>query len=146
MRLLLDTQCWLWWFLRPDRLNAHAHDLIADQRHPVYLSAASSWEIAIKFSLGKLRLPETPARYVPSRLGAAGMSALAVEHSHALAVGSLPPRHADPFDRLLVAQAALERMALITADEAIMAYDEAETIWGSNDEPPSPARRRPRRQ
>ena len=145
MKILLDTQCWLWCFLAPDRLNPHTRDLLVEQRHPVYLSAASSWEIAIKVVLGRLRLPEPPARYVPSRLADAGMSALPIEHAHALAVAGLPPRHADPFDRLLVAQAAMEKMALVTADPEVMAYDEAETIWGSNDEPPPRARRRPRR-
>jgi PIN domain nuclease of toxin-antitoxin system len=142
VRLLLDTQCWLFWFLHPERLNRQAQDLIIEQRHPVYLSAASSWEIAIKAGMGRLKLPETPAHYVPSRLADAGMSALAVEHVHALAVAELPPRHADPFDRLLVAQAAIERMTLLTTDPQIMAYPEAETLWSSTDPAPPRVRRR----
>lgn len=140
MKILLDTQCWLWWFLAPDRLNPHAQDLIAQHRHPLYFSAASSWEIAIKATLGKLTLPEPAARYVPSRLAQDGMLPLPVEHAHALGVADLPPLHDDPFDRLLVSQARLERAALMTADAQILAYD-VETIWAATSPPPVPRRR-----
>jgi PIN domain nuclease of toxin-antitoxin system len=107
----------------------------------VYLSAASSWEIAIKVGLGKLKLPQPPARYVPSRLAEQGMTALPVEHAHALRVADLPPLHPDPFDRLLVAQAQIERMTLMTADSLILAYD-VETLWAGEGDPPRPRRRR----
>lgn len=65
MRFLIDTECWLWWFLEPERLNSKSADLIADRTQSIYLSAASSWEIAIKCRLGKLVLPEAAASYVP---------------------------------------------------------------------------------
>ena len=84
-----------------------ASNLIGDGENVVYLSAASSWEIAIKSSLGKLTLPEPPERYVPSRLAAQEMHGLAIEHAHALKVASLPAHFHDPFDRLIVAQAQL---------------------------------------
>lgn len=142
MRVLLDTQCWLWSLLDPDRLNRRAQDLFEDARQPLYLSAASSWEIAIKVALGRLVLPEPPHRYVPSRLADQGISALAVEHVHALRVAALPSEHGDPFDRLLVAQAQVERMAVLTADAAFARY-EVEVLWGGR-EPPPPARRRKR--
>src|SRR6185503_1297311 len=100
-----------------------------------------SWEIAIKVAIGKLTLPDKPARYVPSALAVQGMNALPVEHSHALRVADLPPLHADPFDRMLVAQAQLERMTLLTADPAILAYD-VRTLWAGEGEPPRPRRRR----
>jgi PIN domain nuclease of toxin-antitoxin system len=141
VRILLDTQCWLWWFLLPDRLSGGAREAIAASRDPVYLSAASSWEIAIKVGLGKLKLPQPPARYVPSRLAEQGMNALPVEHAHALRVADLPPLHPDPFDRLLVAQAQIERMTLMTADAQILAYD-VETLWAGEGDPTRPRRRR----
>ena len=143
MRVLLDTQCWLWWFLSPDELNPRARETIASARDPLYLSAASSWEISIKTSLGKLRLPQPPKRYVPARLAETGMSAMAVEHAHALRVAELPPLHGDPFDRLLVAQAQIERMTLMTADPEIVAYD-VETLWAGRGLPPPRSRRRRR--
>jgi len=141
VRILIDTQCWLWWFLSPNRLGRGAREVIAAARDPLYLSAASSWEIAIKVGLRKLRLPEPPGRYVPARLAEQGMNSLPVEHSHALRVAALPAHHADPFDRLLVAQAQIERMTLMTADPGIPPYD-VETLWAGEGEPP---RRRPGR-
>ena len=135
MKILIDTQCWLWWFFAPDRLNARAQEIIAERRDAIYLSAASSWEIAIKAGLGKLELPEPPSRYVPSRLADEGMAALPVEHAHALGVADLPPFHDDPFDRLLVSQARHERAALMTADPQILRYD-IETVWAGRDAPP----------
>jgi PIN domain nuclease of toxin-antitoxin system len=142
VKLLLDTQIWLWWFLTPDRLNSHAADLIAEQRHPVYVSAATSWEIAIKVSLGKLKLPDRAEVFVLAGMAQQGMSALPVTHLHALRVADLPQLHADPFDRLLVAQAQVERAKLLTADPEILAYN-VETVWAGR-EPPPPVRR-PRR-
>ena len=122
MRVLLDTQCWLWCLLSPDRLNPAAREVITAFRDPIFLSAASSWEIAIKVAIGKLTLPDKPARYVPSALAEQGMNALPVEHSHALRVADLPPLHADPFDRMLVAQASSESLTLVTADPQLSAY------------------------
>lgn len=135
MRVLLDTQSWLWWQGPSDRLSPGAQEVITAARDPLYLSVASSWEIAIKFSLGKLKLPRPPALYVPARLAEQGMIALAVENVHALRVAELPPLHADPFDRLLVAQAQVERMTLLTADPQIVAYD-VETLWAGEGPPP----------
>ena len=88
-----------------------------------YLSAASAWEIAIKHALGKLPLPEPPPIYVPERMRLSRFEGLAVTHTHALAVASLPPHHRDPFDRILVAQARVEGLALVTADAALEPYD-----------------------
>ena len=123
MKVLLDTQCWLWWFAAPERLNKRARGLIADGSNTVLLSAASCWEMAIKCGLGKLTLPEPMEHFVPSRLASQGMEALPVTVAHALRVASLPPIHRDPFDRLLVAQAQLEELSLLTADRQIAAYD-----------------------
>ena len=78
----------------------------------MFLSAVSSWEIAIKSAVGKLRLPEPPESYVPRRMAQQGLRPLTVSHPHALAVSALPSHHRDPFDRLLIAQAKLEDMTL----------------------------------
>lgn len=122
MRVLLDTQCWLWMQAEPARFSAETRKLLLDPSTELFLSAASSWEIAIKYALGKLPLPEPPSTYVPSRMQSSGVIGLAIEHAHALHVESLPPHHRDPFDRLLVAQAQLEALPLMTADRALASY------------------------
>jgi PIN domain nuclease of toxin-antitoxin system len=121
MRLLLDTHIFLWLLAEPERLGEHL-PLVEDQRNELLLSAASSWEIAIKYALGRLPLPEVPERYVPERMRAIDARGLSVEHSHALAVATLPSLHGDPFDRLLVAQAGLLDLSILTADTTIAAY------------------------
>lgn len=107
----------------PERFSATALRRIEDLENELFLSAASSWEIAIKAALGKLPLPMPPADYVPDRMRSSGVVGLPIEHSHALHVASLPPHHRDPFDRLLIAQAQLERLTLLTADSKIAQYD-----------------------
>ena len=123
MRVLLDTQCWLWMSLAPERFSARARRLVEARETMLYLSAASAWEIAIKHGLGKLLLPEPPITYVPSRVAALGVQALPIDHEHALRVSTLPPHHRDPFDRLLIAQAQVEDLAILTADPLFDAYD-----------------------
>lgn len=123
MRFLLDTQCWLWLQVAPERFAPEVLGDLEIEENDLYLSAASSWEIAIKFALGKLPLPEPPQRYVPTRMQASGCRGLPVDHSHGLAVADLPPHHRDPFDRLLIAQSRLEGMTLVTADRSLLAYD-----------------------
>ena len=123
MKILLDTQCWLWMLLSPHRLSASARALVETSDNELYLSAASAWEIAIKHSLGKLRLPEPPERYVPSRLDVTRTLPLPIEHSHALHVATLPPHHRDPFDRLLIAQGQLEDLPILTTDPLFARYD-----------------------
>jgi len=123
VRLLLDTHAWLWWIAEPDRLGREAVGLIGDRRNDVYLSAASSWEIAIKVRLGKLTLPEPPPLFVPSRMARDGIAALAISHPHALALSTLPLHHRDPFDRMLVAQSLVEKIPIVTADPQFEAYE-----------------------
>ena len=123
MRLLLDTQVWLWAVSEPGRIGAEVRALLEDEAHTLLLSAASVWEMAIKYRLGKLPLPEPPSLFVPSRLVRDGVLPLPVEHHHAARVASLPDHHRDPFDRLLVAQAQVERLSLVTADRQLAAYD-----------------------
>jgi PIN domain nuclease of toxin-antitoxin system len=112
----------------PEQLSDQARDLIRDVRHELFFSAASSWEIAIKYALGKLALPTAPAVYVSSRLEGSGVTAIPIEHVHALRVAELPPHHRDPFDRLLVAQAQLDGLTLLTVDPQFKPYG-IELIW-----------------
>lgn len=126
MRLLLDTHVFLWLLAEPERLGNHIASL-QDPRNQLLFSAASSWEIALKAQLGRLDLPDDPKRYVPDRMRAIGTEPLPVQHTHALAVGELPPLHRDPFDRLLVAQARDLRLRIVTADSQIARY-EVETM------------------
>lgn len=128
MKILIDTGCWLWCLAAPERLNQKARDLFSDRNHTLYLSAASSWEIAIKTALGKLHLPEPPGKYIPSRMAALDVLGLPIEHAHALKVFELPAHHRDPFDRILIAQAQTESLTILTADPAFSAYD-VETFW-----------------
>jgi PIN domain nuclease of toxin-antitoxin system len=121
VRLLLDTHVFLWLQTEPERLGEQLA-LIEDRRNGLLVSAVSSWEIAIKYGLGRLPLPEPPERYVPESLRAIGAEAIAIEHGHALAVAALPPLHRDPFDRLLVAQALLLDVPILTTDSEILAY------------------------
>jgi PIN domain nuclease of toxin-antitoxin system len=125
-RALLDTHVWLWMLTDPERLGT-AQRLVSDTQSELLLSAVSSWEIAIKHALGRLPLPEPPASYVPARIRSTQVTPLPVEHSHALEVASLPPHHRDPFDRLLIAQARVEGVAIVTAD-AVMAHYDVEVI------------------
>ncbi|HEX3948016.1 MAG TPA: type II toxin-antitoxin system VapC family toxin [Acidimicrobiales bacterium] len=121
MRLLLDTHVFLWLLAAPERLG---DDLptVEDSGNELLVSAATSWEIVIKHGLGKLALPEPPSRYLPDRIRRIGAVPVAVEHSHALAVGALPRLHRDPFDRLLVAQAGVLGATVVTADPAVAQY------------------------
>lgn len=123
MKILLDTHVWLWLQSDPERVRGDVLDLLRDPSNALYLSAASGWEIAIKYALGKLPLPEPPATYVPSRLEISGVTSLPVTMRHALRVEGLPAHHRDPFDRLLVAQAQLEELTLTTADPQLRSYE-----------------------
>lgn len=123
MRVLIDTHVFLWWNAGSERLSEGAIELLDDSGTVAVLSAASSWEIAIKHRLGKLHLPEPPHSFVVSRMARDGVMGLPVQHIHALEVASLPMHHRDPFDRMLIAQAMVEGIPVLTADPAFLAYD-----------------------
>ncbi|MFZ1941557.1 MAG: type II toxin-antitoxin system VapC family toxin [Terracidiphilus sp.] len=117
MRVLLDTHALLWAVFRTDLLSARARQLVRLQRNEIFVSAASAWEIATKYRLGKL--PKVQALiddFVPA-IQSAGYVALQISLEHALHAGRLTADHKDPFDRMLAAQAIHENLALISNDE-----------------------------
>jgi PIN domain nuclease of toxin-antitoxin system len=122
VRLLLDTQCWLWMHLSPERFSEKTRRLLRRRDTDVLLSVASIWEMAIKSGLGKLRVPEPIERWVPSRIQVGQTTVVAIEVPHALRVATLPPLHRDPFDRLIVAQALVEELPVLSADPALDGY------------------------
>ena len=128
MRALLDTHTFLWWNLDDPALSDRAREIIGDGRNEIFLSAASTWEIAIKAARGRLTLPDPPAKYVAGRLNLHQFSALPIEISHTLRVYDLPPIHTDPFDRLLIAQSQMEDLPILTADAEIVRY-QVKVIW-----------------
>lgn len=116
MKYLLDTRVWLWMQAQPHKLGPTTLMLLRDERNEFYLSAASAWEIALKFRRGELTLPDRPEEYVPDRMLANGVKGIAVEVSHALAVAVVDGDRRDPIDRLLLGQAIVEDMPIVTAD------------------------------
>jgi PIN domain nuclease of toxin-antitoxin system len=123
MKLLLDTQVWLWMTEAPDRLSPTVRRLVCPTDRQCFLSAVTVWEIAIKYRIGKLRLPGTPAVVIPQWMERADVLPLPILHKHALHVATLPLHHRDPFDRLLIAQAQLENLTIVTADDHFERYD-----------------------
>jgi PIN domain nuclease of toxin-antitoxin system len=121
MRLLLDTHLLLWAAGEPRRLSRKARGLIADESNALFFSSASIWEVAIKGSLGRADF-QVDAGQLLQGLLANGYEELAVSGRHAAQVAHLPPLHADPFDRMLVAQARAEGMTLLTADDQVAQY------------------------
>lgn len=122
MRLLLDTHTFLWWCADDARLSEPARQGIADAENEVYLSAASSWEIAIKTRIGKLDLGEAPETFMLRMLEHHAFGVLPISLRHTLRDYDLPTHHSDPFDRLLVAQAQLDALTLVTDDGKIARY------------------------
>jgi PIN domain nuclease of toxin-antitoxin system len=123
MKYLLDTSVFLWSLGAEHKLNRTARDLLSSSRAELYLSAASSWEIAIKFALGTLALPKPPSQFVPNAIGLLALRSLDVTHLHSLVAGELPSHHCDPFDRMLIAQARLENLVLLTSDRTFLKYE-----------------------
>jgi PIN domain nuclease of toxin-antitoxin system len=122
--LLLDTHALLWSVGDTDRLSKVARDVLSAGAVPAYVSVASIWEIAIKRASGKLQVPDS----LLEKVAAARFGELAVTFNHAIVAGALPPRHRDPFDRMLVAQAQTESLTLVTNDPRIAAYD-VPVLW-----------------
>lgn len=122
MRLLLDTCTFLWIVSDSSRLSGHARKSFADPGNEVYLSAVSAWEVAVKHSLGRLPLPVPPEDFVSLQRKEHGIEPLVLDEDSALHVAKLPELHHDPFDRMLVAQALVHGLTLLTPDDAIRQY------------------------
>jgi len=122
MKFLLDTSVFLWSLDADHRLNTRAKEILTRPSSELYFSAVSSWEIAIKFALGSLPLPNAPSEFIPLALRSWAVRPFDITHEHALRAGELPLHHRDPFDRMLIAQALTEKMTLLTADRAFQVY------------------------
>jgi PIN domain nuclease of toxin-antitoxin system len=123
MNILLDTQALLWWREGSRNLGPRARAVIETQAAAVRVSAASAWELAIKSRAGRLTLSQPLHLWFPTAIEASGFVALDVTIEHAIGVASLPDHHADPFDRLLIVQARMERLSIVTSDSAFDDYD-----------------------
>ncbi|HPQ41364.1 MAG TPA: type II toxin-antitoxin system VapC family toxin [bacterium] len=119
MNLLLDTHVLLWWLDDPEQILPETRERIADGTNMVYISAVTAWEIAIKKSIGKLTAPDNLEDVIMQ----AGFTPLPVSIRHAMVVEQLPMHHTDPFDRMLVAQAQLESLTLLTRDRRMSLYN-----------------------
>lgn len=128
VNILLDTHALLWWLLDDPRLSARAREAIKNPDHAIYASSASAWEIATKFRLGKLPEAQAVAENLPELLRRGRIAELPISTEHALAAGALRSDHRDPFDRMLIAQARLERMPVVTADAAFNGH-KIHIIW-----------------
>ena len=120
MRLLLDTHLLLWWLGNTPELGKEAKRLIADSGNTIFVSTVTLWEMWLKVSVGKLRIPSD----IEARIREEGFELLPLSAAHARRVATLPWHHRDPFDRMLVSQAEEERLVLLTADSSMNAYGE----------------------
>lgn len=128
MRALLDSHAFIWWVTDAPQLSDRCRAVIRDVSNEILFSVASSYEIAYKAARGRLTLPGPPGPYMRDRLAENAFDPLPIELSHAFRAAGLPSIHGDPFDRLIVAQAQVEAMPILTADPMIGRYD-VETIW-----------------
>ena len=128
MRVLLDTATFLWAASDAPEFTENAREIFADPENDIYLSSVSAWEIAVKYALGKLPLPEPPGRFVPLQGKQHGIDPLPLDEEAALHLSRLPLLHKDPFDRMLVCQAVVNHLVILTPDELIHQYP-VRTIW-----------------
>ncbi len=128
MRVLLDTVTFLWAISDAPEFSEEAGEIFTDPGNEIYLSSVSAWEIAVKYALGKLPLPEPPGRFVPLQRKQHGIDPLPLDEEAALHLSRLPLLHKDPFDRMLVCQAVMQHLVILTPDELIQQYP-VRTIW-----------------
>ncbi len=128
MKLLLDTSSFLWVILDAPELSGQAIELFTDPDNEVYLSSVSTWEIAVKYELGKLPLPEAPEKFIPSQRAMHGIEPLPLDEESTLYLTKLPYYHKDPFDRMLVCQAIVNGLVILTPDQLIRQYP-VRTSW-----------------
>lgn len=122
MKLLLDTHAFLWFIMDDPALSSEAKRLIEEPENDIILSVASLWEMAIKVSLGKLTISQPFEPFITSQLTANAITLLNISTSHAAVVATLPFHHRDPFDRLLIAQAMVEQLPIVSTDPEFDSY------------------------
>jgi PIN domain nuclease of toxin-antitoxin system len=128
LKVLLDTCTFLWICAEPEKLSNDARQSYSDPDTEVYLSSVSCWEIAVKYSRGRLLLAEPPARFIAEQRAQHGIKSLPLDEESALHAARLPKFHADPFDRLLVCQAIVHGLAVLTPDILISQYP-VRIVW-----------------
>jgi PIN domain nuclease of toxin-antitoxin system len=128
MKLLLDTQTFIFYVDRPDALPSAARVALEDPGNDLLLSIAAPWEMQIKSTLGKLQLSKPPAEFVQAELDSGAIQLLPIALAHINVLPQLPTLHRDPFDRLLIAQATHENLTIVTGDETIARYP-VPTLW-----------------
>ncbi|SFI47972.1 type II toxin-antitoxin system VapC family toxin [Planctomicrobium piriforme] len=128
MRLLLDTHAFLWFVTDDSQLSKRANEAIVDPQNEILVSPGSYWELAIKVSLGKYQLNISFEEFVARAVGENQFRILPIEPSHAAAVARMPFYHRDPFDRLIIAQALVEQLTVVSRDEAFDAYS-VSRLW-----------------
>ena len=128
MNLLLDTCTFLWIAQGSSELTARARELFADPANDVFLSVVSVWEIGVKNAAGRLPLPHSPERYIPELRERHGIESLALDEAAVLQIAKLPTHHRDPFDRMLVCQAIVRGLTILTPDSLVTQYP-VSTAW-----------------
>lgn len=128
MKLLLDTCTFLWLTTDAADLSARSRALFREPENEVYLSSVGAWEIAVKYALGRLPLPAPPERFVPDQRRHHGIESLPLDEESVLQAHRLPALHRDPFDRMMVCQAIVHGLAILTPDPLVSAYP-VRTIW-----------------
>jgi len=128
MKILLDTCTFLWIITDDPRLSQQARKLFIDTENEVYLSVASTWEIVIKYNLDKLSLPKPPQKYIPSKRKEHDIDSLPLNEEATLYLPKLPNLHKDPFDRILICQAIVAGLIILTPDELITQYP-LRSVW-----------------
>jgi len=128
VKFLLDSGVWVWTIASPEKISPRAFEVFNDEKNEVYFSAVSSWELSIKAGNRKLQLPSPPDQCIPAFMAKQGLVPLAISHLHTVRVFDLPPYHRDPFDRLLIAQAMVEEMTILTNDQEFEKYP-IDIVW-----------------
>ena len=128
MKVLLDTHTFLWWITDSPLISSKVRDIVQNADNEIFLSAASGWEIAIKVQLGRIHLPDKPSIYLAKQMSLNAFQPLTITMSHSLYICNIPDIHKDPFDRIIIAQAILEGMPLLTKDSNMPKYG-IQIIW-----------------
>jgi PIN domain nuclease of toxin-antitoxin system len=128
VKVLLDTCAFLWLVTDDPKLSPLAKDIFLDSANELLLSAVTGFEITIKYSLGKLHLTQAPKEFISTRIQANSLTELPISMNHTYALQNLPLHHKDPFDRLLVAQALVNQIPLLSPDEQLSSYD-IKRLW-----------------